>query len=42
MPLKDILKEKQIIYRGEDVENQLLFVVGDFNNRTGLWHNKRI
>lgn len=38
VPYIDLLKEEEIIFRGEDVAGQLLLVIGDFENDTRTHH----
>ena len=38
LPYLEILNENDIIYRGSDQNNQLLFVKGDFENDTRTHH----
>ena len=38
LPYIELLKQHGIIYRGEDVKGQMLFVMGDFQNDTRTHH----
>ena len=38
IPYIDVLKEKELIYRGNDVSNQILFVKGDFEKDIRTHH----
>ncbi len=38
MPYKEKLEEREIIYRGRDIEGQILFVMGDFEADTRTHH----
>ena len=38
VPYIDVLKEKELIYRGNDVSNQILFVKGDFEKDIRTHH----